>query len=256
MTTAPKLQNQPYRIPCATIWGGIEPVTLDVCTKGVTASLHSTASGGERGGDIYYMSVCSMDLLTRMVVADVRGHGEQVSEISSWIYQCLQDKMNSLDGAGVLSDLNRMIHGRGFSAITTAAVVSHYISDSTLYYSYAGHPPVLAWRSGGQWLPLVLGTQSGKANLPLGVLPSVQYDQDAVRVQAADRFLLYTDGLTEATDPKSDEEFGEKELPALLDRRADPELASLRDALIERASAFSGGPLLTDDCTLMVVEVR
>src|SRR5580700_3718170 len=72
MTTAPKLQNQPYRIPCATIWGGIEPVTLDVCTKGVTASLHSTASGGERGGDIYYMSVCSIDLLTRMVVADVR----------------------------------------------------------------------------------------------------------------------------------------------------------------------------------------
>jgi len=255
MTTAPKLQNQPYRIPCATIWGGIEPVTLDVCTKGVTASLHSTASGGERGGDIYYMSVCSTDLLTRMVVADVRGHGEQVSEISSWIYQCLQDKMNSLDGAGVLSDLNRMIHGRGF-AITTAAVVSHYISDSTLYYSYAGHPPVLARRSGGQWLPLVLGMQSGKANLPLGVLPSVQYDQDAVRVQAADRFLLYTDGLTEATDPKSDEEFGEKELPALLDERADPELASLRDALIERASAFSGGPLLTDDCTLMVVEVR
>ena len=92
MTTAPKLQNQPYRIHCATIWGGIEPVTLDVCTKGVTASLHSTASGGNRGGDIYYLSVCSTHLLTRMVVADVRGHGEQFSEISSWIYQCLRTR--------------------------------------------------------------------------------------------------------------------------------------------------------------------
>jgi serine phosphatase RsbU (regulator of sigma subunit) len=254
MTTAPKLQ--PYRIPCATIWGGIEPVSLDVCTKGVTASLLSTASGGERGGDIYYMSVCSIDLLTRMVVADVRGHGEQVSEISSWIYQCLQDKMNSLDGAGVLSDLNRMVHSRGFAAITTAAVVSHYISDSKLYYSYAGHPPVLARRSCGRWLPLLLDAQAGQANLPLGVLPSAQYDQAEVKVQGGDRFLLYTDGLTEATDLKSDEEFGEKELPALLDTQSGMELASVRDALIERASAFSGGPLLTDDCTVMVVQVR
>jgi serine phosphatase RsbU (regulator of sigma subunit) len=149
-----------------------------------------------------------------------------------------------------------MVHSRGFAAITTAAVVSHYISDSTLYYSYAGHPPVLARRSGGRWLPLVLEAQSGQANLPLGVLPSVQYDQAEVKVQPGDRFLLYTDGLSEATDLKSDEEFGEKELPALLDAEAGMELASVRDALIERATEFSGGPFLTDDCTLMVVEVR
>jgi serine phosphatase RsbU (regulator of sigma subunit) len=55
---------------------------------------------------------------------------------------------------------------------------------------------------------------------------------------------------------ESDEEFGERELPALLDAKADLELASVRDALIERATAFSGGPLLSDDCTLIVVEVR
>jgi hypothetical protein len=170
MTTAPK-QNQPFRIRCATIWGGIEPVSLDVCTQGVTASLHSTASGGERGGDIYYMSVCSIDLLTRMVVADVRGHGEQVSEISSWIYQCLRDKMNSLDGAGVLSDPNRMVHGRGFAAITTAAVVSHYISNSTLYYSYAGHPPVLARRSGGSGCHSFLKHNRVKRTCPWAFFP-------------------------------------------------------------------------------------
>ena len=67
--------------------------------------------------------------------------------------------------------------------------------------------------------------------------------------------MLYTDGLSEAADPKSDEEFGEKEMPALLEARADSELASVRDALIERAMRFSGGPLLTDDCTLVVGEV-
>jgi phosphoserine phosphatase RsbU/P len=255
MTTAPELQKQPYRIACSTVWGGIEPVSLDVCTKGVNGSLYSTASGGERGGDIYYMSMCSLDLRTRMLVADVRGHGEQVSEISSWIYQSLLDKMNSVDCAEVLSGLNEIVYSRGFVAMTTAAVVSHDISNSNLYYSYAGHPPVLARRSGGQWLPLVLETQSGHANLPLGVLRSVQYDQGQARVQAGDRILLHTDGLSEAMGPESGEEFGEKELIALLEARADDELTSVRDSLVEAVTAFSGGGMLTDDCTLMVVEV-
>jgi len=252
MTTS---QNQPYPIHCSTVWGGIEPVGLDLSAKSANVSLYSTASGGERGGDIYYMSVCSAEVLTYMVVADVRGHGEQVSEISSWIYQGLQDRIDSFDGAGLLSDLNRMAHGRGSAAITTAAVVCHCMSNSTLYYWYAGHPPVLARRSGGLWLPMGLGLQSGQANLPLGMFPSVRYDQGEAPVQAGDRLLLYTDGLSEAMSPESDEEFGEKELPAFLDAQGDRELTSLRDILVKRATAFSGGPLL-DDCTLMVVEIR
>ena len=256
MITAPELEQQPYRIACGTVWGGIKPVSLDVCTKGVTVSLHSTASGGDRGGDIYYISVCTSDLRTRMLVADVRGHGERVSEISSWIYQGLQDKMNSTDCAEVLSDLNQMVHRRGSLAITTAAVVSYDISNSSLYYSYAGHLPVLARRSGGPWLPLTLKTRAGQANLPLGAFQAVRYDQGEERVQAGDRILLYTDGLSEAMSPESGEEFGEKAFLALLEARADVELAAVRDSLVEAVTAFSGGPILTDDCTLMVVEVR
>jgi hypothetical protein len=42
------------------------------------------------------------------------GNGDQVSEISSWLYECLRERMESLDGVGVLSDLNRLVHGRGF----------------------------------------------------------------------------------------------------------------------------------------------
>lgn len=56
-----------------------------------------------------------------------------------------------------------------FAAITTAAVVTYNISDSMLYCSNAGHPPVLVRMSGGRWLPLALETQSDKSNLPLGV---------------------------------------------------------------------------------------
>jgi sigma-B regulation protein RsbU (phosphoserine phosphatase) len=249
--------NQPYAVQCSTVWGGIEPVGLDLSAGNVDVSLYSTASGGERGGgDIYYMSVCSADMLTYMVVADVRGHGEDVRAISSWIYQGLQDRIDLFDGAGMLTDLNHMAHSRGHAAITTAAVLCHCKSNSTLYYWYAGHPPVLARLSAGSWSKLCLKVQPGHANLPLGAFRSVRYDEGEVPVQSGDRFLLYTDGLSEAMNPETDELFGDRDLPAILEAQGGRELANLRDALVKGATEFSGGPLLTDDCTLMVVEVR
>jgi len=250
MVTAPELEKQPYRIACGTVWGGIKPVSLDVCTKGVTVSLHSTASRGDRGGDIYQR------MHRRFADAHVRsgcarawraGQRNQLVDIPK---PAGQDELGRLRGGTVRPQPNGS--QAGSLAITTAPVVSYDISNSTLYYSYAGHPPDLARRSGGPWLPLVLKTPAGQANLPLGVFRSVRYDQGEERVQAGDGIVLYTDGLSEAMSP----EFGEKEFLALLEARADVELATVRDSLVEAVTAFSGGPILTDDCTLMVVEVR
>jgi serine phosphatase RsbU (regulator of sigma subunit) len=57
-------------------------------------------------------------------------------------------------------------------------------------------------------------------------------------VQAGDRILLYTDGLSEAMSPESGEEFGERKLLALLEVLADVELANLRESLVEAATPF------------------
>ena len=82
--------------------------------------------------------------------------------------------------------------------------------------------------------------ESGQANLPLGMFPLARYDQGKVRVQTGDRFLLYTDGLSEAMSPESDEEFGETELPALLEAEENDDLAGLRHTLVAGVKAFSG----------------
>ena len=92
-------------------------------------------------------------------------------------------------------------------------------------------------------MPLVVESQSGQANLPLGVLRQVPCDQGEARVQAGDRILLYTDGLSEAMRPESGEEFGDGELLTLLESQGENELASVRDSLVEAATAFSGGPV-------------
>src|SRR5579863_2003233 len=48
-----------------------------------------------------------------------------------------------------------------------------------------------------------------------GVLPDAEYPVRHIPLKAGDRFLLYTDGLTEAENERG-ESFGERQLPTLM----------------------------------------
>lgn len=82
----------------------------DVRTPGLRAAVYARACRGASGGDVYYLTVCDRGVLTRFALADVRGHGEQVAHISSWVYQALRQMLNSVDGAGILTDVNAVVH--------------------------------------------------------------------------------------------------------------------------------------------------
>ena len=115
---------KPKRIRCSEIWGGIRNSDLDVSTSAVSASLYAGASDGVRGGDIYYFSVCEEDTITRIALADVRSHGNDVSEMSQWMYHALATRMNTADSSGILADLNSVAGESGYKAFTTAVVLS------------------------------------------------------------------------------------------------------------------------------------
>jgi phosphoserine phosphatase RsbU/P len=247
--------NEPRRIACAEIWGGISLVDTDVCTRGLSASILSAACGNSTGGDIYYFSVCSSDLLSRVAIADMRGHGAQASELSGMLFEALQRRMNTLDGAGVLEELNEEVRAHGFAALTTAAVVSYYHATSRLYFSYAGHPPMLLRRREGPWQPLPVRTESYGANLPLGVRAGTRYDQDEIELRVGDRLFLYTDGVVECPDA-CDEELGESRLIDVLNAcGGESTLTEVKQAVWSALLAHApGGDLRHDDCTFLAME--
>src|SRR5262245_59003392 len=129
-STSPAAASQPYIIRCAEIWGGTSVKEDQLATPGLHAAIHSSASGDSKGGDLYYVSVCAYDTLTRIAVADVRGHGESVNHLSEWLYQVLDERMNYPSSAAVLADLNDIVHSRGFEAITTAVVATFHRDNS------------------------------------------------------------------------------------------------------------------------------
>lgn len=245
-----------YRIRCGQIWGGISTNDVETATSSVTACLFSQACDGRKGGDIYYLSVCESDLLTRIAVADVMGHGNAVSQTSQQLYDSLESRMNNANGYEILYDLNRWACGYGFNALTTAIVCAYYLATRRFYYSYAGHHPVLVRRKDAtRWEPAVLPETGELTDLPLGINDSMAYTQAELELDAGDRVFIYTDGLTEASSPDG-ELFGEQRLRAVLDVHGCAPLATVKLAVTEALKKHTGGTLSHDDVTFVVMEIH
>jgi sigma-B regulation protein RsbU (phosphoserine phosphatase) len=241
-----------HEIRCAEIWGGTRTIHTEVCTSTLTAAIASNTHEGDAGGDIYYFSVCAYDKLTRIAIADLRGHGADANLLSSWLYDALEERMNSLDGAGILSQLNTIVREKGFQAITTAAIATYYRDVGKLYFSYAGHPPMIIRPQGNVWRTLPLDQAPGVANLPLGIVSAVRYDQAEISIQPGDRISLFTDGVLERMNA-SGEIFGEDRLRDALEASGSRELGASLQQVLDNLDAH-GQP--DDDSTLMIVEVR
>jgi phosphoserine phosphatase RsbU/P len=245
----------PYPVRCSEIWGGNGNADLDICASGINASVYSLACGSERGGDVYYLSACTHDMITRIVVADVRGHGEQVSQLSAWLHEEIQAHLDTLDSGSLLRSLNGKVFRRGFEALTTAAVLAYYTGDSRLYVSSAGHPPALLRRKrDGPWTPVLLSSGRVSSNLPLGVRDSTVFGQVAVSVEAGDRVALYTDGISECTNGRG-EEFGQDRICAVLEDCGGMDLDATKRCLLKALRRHAGQTPYEDDLTLLLIEI-
>lgn len=244
-----------YEINCGEIWGGIRGTDIDAITSGVEASIFSSASDGGKGGDIYYFSVCASDLLTRIAIADVMGHGIQVSETSEWLYYSLRDKMNIPKDSEVLSDLNTLAVKHGYKAMTTAAVAAFNRQTNDLCFSYAGHYPILVRRTGESvWTSIELPNTERAANLPLGIDEEFPYDQAMVSLHSGDMMFLYTDGVIEAPNPAG-EHFMEAGIMAALEfSSSDPKV--VKNSVLSALNKHVQGDFDHDDVTFIAVRIR
>ena len=253
--------DEERKLICSGIWGGIRDLDQDVGAGAVVASLYSSSCDGGKGGDIYYFGVCKGDMITRVAIADVVGHGQTVSDVSQCMYDSLKAHMCDPDHGSILSKLNELASGHGLQAMTTAAVVAYYASRAAFYISCAGHPPALFKHTNEEtWTVAKLQDDPSEGhglgtNLPLAVAPEPFYDQQVVPATSGDRFFVYTDGVTEARNVQG-ELFGIGGLKSVLDANADAPLSLLKSAVLQALYRHTGNGLTHDDVTLIAMEVR
>ena len=125
-------------------------------------------------------------------------------------------------------------------------------------WSPAGSAPTAAGElvNAGHPHPLLLAAgevrQLPSTGLPVGMFCDARYDVERFGLAPGDALVLYTDGLSEATDPAGEEYGGER--PArLLAGRSGASAQALTHALQADVEAFRAGTPQGDDLTLLAI---
>lgn len=87
----------------------------------------------------------------------------------------------------------------------------------------------------------------------LGMFDFASYQARALRLDKGDTLVVYSDGLTDAENPKG-EMFGEKRLREIILQEAPSGSHAVEQKLLKSIEDFTEGILQTDDITFVVVE--
>ena len=117
--------------------------------------------------------------------------------------------------------------------------------SSELRYMNAGHNPAL----------LVSGSKIetlAASSLPLGMLPGISYTQGVATLQPGDTLILYSDGITEATNA-SGEEYGMSRLTSEVREAATLPAEAAARRILDAAHRFVDGEKPHDDQSILVL---
>ncbi len=205
--TNPVTNRQTERIRCLEVWGGNARVEKQVQIPGLDVCVSSQPLGDDdAGGDVYYISSCASGRLTRILLADVSGHGQEVAHIAEQLRDLMRKYIEVADHRRLVADMNHEFEGGAANGIfASSVVISFFAPTRSLLLCNAGHPSPLVYRSStGRWEYLerlaaeVRSPRAEPADLPLGMLPHTDYEQRKVRLEPGDTVVCYTDAFSEA----------------------------------------------------------
>ena len=141
----------------------------------------------EVGGD-FFQIIQERQGSAIVALGDVSGKGLKAAMNVSFIVGVLRSLADAVSSpVEMLEGLNRSLCGRLQGGFVTAVILRLH-SNGTVTIANAGHlPPFLNQRE------LTL-----EGSLPLGLVPSAEYEEVSVLLHAGDQLALYTDGLVEA----------------------------------------------------------
>jgi phosphoserine phosphatase RsbU/P len=192
----------------------------------------------EIGGD-FFDAVNTKEGLT-VVLADVSGKGVSAALLAStlqgMIYSHLSSGMPLLD---VVAAVNNFFTAKLVGEKYATVLLARLRKDGDLEYVNCGHvQPLLI--CGGE----VMRPPHG--NVPVGLLADATFESARCQLNSGDRFILVTDGVTEAENAMGDF-FEDSRLEA-----AAAQTPTL-EGIFAAVSEFCAGNPLSDDCT--VVEI-
>jgi serine phosphatase RsbU (regulator of sigma subunit) len=194
----------------------------------------------EIGGDFYDVIVLETGEVA-VIICDVSGKGISAAIMASMLQGMIRSELASnakVPLKTVVEELNCYFTQRDVAGKYATLCICRLDPCGTLDYINCGHvPPLLVSSTGVKRLE--------SNNPPVALLPMMEYESNRLHLNAGDRLVLVTDGVTEAA--AAEEEFGD----ARLENAAHCE--DPFESVFAAVSRFCGETAFNDDCT--VVEV-
>ena len=203
------------------------------------------------GGD-YFDFVDFKDGKHGLVMADVSGHGVSagmfMSSLQTAFHTLVPEAESPLE---VLERINRLyVHNINFTTFVTIFFGKYDPATRTLSYANAGHNSAYLYRLAANqeiWL-----RPTGPA---IGVREDFTIRTEAIGLEPGDILLLYTDGITEATNYQG-VFWNEDSLANIISQNANSTAEQLIQKILQALKDHTDGSPLADDVTLMISKVR
>ena len=199
------------------------------------------------GGD--YFDLRQIDASSWVVVnADVSGKGVSSALLASLLQGVfLAAPYTNLAAEEAMARLNQFLLERTEGEKYATVFYGTLNRSGQLHFVNAGHcAPMLVRADGG-----VLRLHA--TGLPVGMLEEATYTAGEVRLSPGEMLVLFTDGLTEATNLEN-RPFGEARLREVALASAKAGCQALYEAVDKALSAFTESAVQKDDITIMVIE--
>ena len=208
------------------------------------------------GGDYYDFLELRPGRLA-LVLADIAGKGVSGALLMANLQANLRSQYALAvdDLPRLLTSVNHLFYENTDDASYATLFFADYDDSSRkLRYANCGHLPPLLLRSSessqeSSETPKVERLSS--TCTVMGLFQAWQCEIAEVELAPGDTLVLYTDGVTEASNADG-EEFGESRLLGILKSHADLPVGPLLHAVVAAAQQFSGGSDQQDDITLVI----
>lgn len=184
------------------------------------------------------------------LIADVTGHGipaALIMSMSKMIFSIYASRYTSS------RELFTIVNSQMSSVLLdtqyiTAFCIIYDSMDKTIHYTNAGHTRALFYQAAKKRV-LALDT----SGYFIGLSKEADYGEKSLQIDAGDRILLYTDGITEIKNSDS-EEFGENRLAKFLSEKCTLIGDDFCNALINEIGSFADLEDRVDDIAFLYIE--
>jgi serine phosphatase RsbU (regulator of sigma subunit) len=209
------------------------------------------------GGDFFDILEVS-DSQVGIFIGDVMGHGAGAGLVAGILRGLIEEARPWAGNPGMfLSELNCgmrsvLCHTR-WPIFATAFYLIADLAKEELRYANAGHPcPLFRDQLTGE--VGALAWQPGERRAALGLFDDISYATTCRTLRPNDLFILYTDGLCEATSPDG-MIFGTDRLFSDVREQGHRPTSELFDFLLEDAKAFSACETFEDDVCMLGIQM-